>query len=191
MFWHIQEHVQAENIAAKQWFEGRTNWSKLLQSWWDSSHHCQHHPTVTSLLDIYEGFTRQTKCLVVFPISECFALSQSFRFVSVTFVIFKELVGSDGKLESADKSCVLYSSNWPSHLIKYPRVLQVLLKSSEDCNILVFCEGRDSVVGAVLVGWPVWSSGQAWRRSKALWSGPKTSVSNPAPDGPSCKMYSN
>lgn len=79
-------------------------------------------------------------------------VSHSFRFVSVTFLIFKELVGSDGKLESADKSCVLYSSNWPSHLIKSLRILQVLLKSSEDCNIPIFCEGRDTVLGAVLAG---------------------------------------
>lgn len=71
-------------------------------------------------------------------------VSHSFRFVSVTFLIFKELVGSDGKLESADKSCVLYSSNWPSRLIKSLRILQVLLKSSEDCNIPIFLWGKSS-----------------------------------------------
>ncbi len=34
-------------------------------------------------------------------------VANSFRIVSVTFLIFKELVGSDRKLESADKSCVI------------------------------------------------------------------------------------
>lgn len=34
-------------------------------------------------------------------------MSHSFRFVTVTVLISKELVGSDGRLESADKSCVI------------------------------------------------------------------------------------
>lgn len=93
---------------------------------------------------LYFPIQNALHCVTLFPVCKCdiFDIQGACRKWWKTWVSRQELC-----------------SNWPSHLIKSLRILQVLLKSSEDCNIPVFLWGK---------GYSSWCC-SSWLNSMVKW----------------------